>query len=440
MNSKKLRVLLIVDQCNPEMSSVPLEGYQLFNGISKLADVTLVTHERNKQALEKVRNDENIVYINESKVIKKYYRLVERLTLRKTGANWPLFHTLCYLIYAEFNHKVYQEFQTKVLRGNYDIVHAVTPMMPRYPVEIIKACKKTPFILGPVNGGVPFPKGFGQVARKEFAYFNFLRRLGQLIPGYVRTYKKADKILAGSTYTLNMLKAMFKSEDSRIALFYENGVAEDFFDKLRKAKTNQQVNLLFVGRLVPYKGADIVIEAVSQLSKIIRDRVCLTIVGDGSEKDNLKRQAQELGVSDIVSFAGWVNQKETLEFYRKADVFCFPSIREFGGAVVLEAMACGLPCIVADNGGIAEYVTEETGFKIAPISRNNLTHELTNKIQILVENEELRNKMSAKAIERAQCFAWEQKAMEIFKIYQKMIKEKSQSVSQEVTLCSPISL
>lgn len=427
MNSNKLKVLLLIEQCNPELPSVPLVGYQFFSGIGKLVDVTLVTHERNKQALEKVRNDEKIFYIPESTITAKYYRLVERVTVGKKGVNWPLLNALAYLIYAEFNHKVYQGFHAKVLSENYDIVHAITPMMPRYPVELVKACKNTPFILGPVNGGVPFPKGFGEVARKEFAYFNFLRRLGQFIPGYARTYKEANKILAGSTYTLKMLKNTFEIKDGKIELFYENGIADNFFEKVPKPTNTRQVNLLFVGRLVPYKGADIVIEAVSQLSKVIRDKVRLTIVGDGSEKDNLKRQAQELGVSDIVSFAGWVDQQETLEFYRKADIFCFPSIREFGGAVVLEAMACGLPCIVVDNGGIAEYVTEKTGFKIAPISRDNITQELTNKIQILVENEEVRKIMSEKATERAQEFAWKQKAIEITKVYEQVIKQKNKA-------------
>lgn len=423
MNTKKLKVLLIMEQCNPEWASVPLVAYQFFKGISKLVDVTLVTHERNRQALEQVRGNQEIVYISESDLIAKYYRFVSSLSIGKQGTNWPLLHALSYLIYAQFNQKVYQYFKTKILRGDYDIVHAMTPMMPRYPVATIKACKNTPFILGPVNGGVPFPKGFTQVARKEFAYLNFLRRLVNLIPGYVKTYKQASKVLVGSTYTLNKLKQTFE-KNSRFELFYENGVSEDFFEPAIKPKDDKRVNLVFVGRLVPYKGADIVIEAVSQMSKVIRDKIWLIIVGDGPEKDNLERQAEELGVSNIVSFAGWVDQKETLRFYRKADIFCFPSIREFGGAVVLEAMACGLPCIVVDNGGIAEYVTEETGFKIAPSSRNSLTQELTNKIQILVENEELRNKMSAKALERAQGFAWNQKAMEISKIYEKVIKEK----------------
>lgn len=423
MNTKKLRVLLIIEQCNPEWASVPLVAYHFFNEISKLVDVTLVTHERNKQSLEKVRGDQEIVYIPENTLLAKYYQVVSSITIGKRGNNWPLLHALSYLIYAEFNQNVYRSFKAQTLRGDYDIVHAITPMMPRYPVKIIKACKNTPFILGPVNGGVPFPKGFRKVARKEFAYLNFLRHLGRLIPGYVETYKTADKILVGSTFTLNTLKENLGIQDSKIELFYENGIAKIFFDKPTEPKDDKRVNLLFVGRLVPYKGADIVIEAVSQLSKLNREKIWLTIVGDGSEKDNLNRQVQDLGISNIVSFAGWVGQKETLGFYRKADIFCFPSIREFGGAVVLEAMACGLPCIVADNGGIAEYVTEETGFKIVPVSREKLTQELAHKIQILVDNEELRKRMSAKASERAQGFAWEQKAIEINKIYEKVIKK-----------------
>lgn len=117
-------------------------------------------------------------------------------------------------------------------------------------------------------------------------------------------------------------------------------------------------------------------------------------------------------------------QSQTLDYYLQADIFCFPSIREFGGAVVLEAMANGLPCIVANYGGIGEYVTEETGFKIEPISPEYLTQELTHKIQILVEDDQLRESMSVKSIERARQFTWERKAIEIVEIYEQMISEK----------------
>ncbi|MEK0180692.1 MAG: glycosyltransferase family 1 protein [Oscillatoriales cyanobacterium] len=430
MSNKKLKVLLIVEQCNPEWASVPLVGYNFFHKINKLVDATLVTHIRNKSALEKHPEYEKVFYLEESNLNKQYYKIVAKVTANGR-VNWPLYNALSYPIYEEFNRQVYQKFKTQILNGDYDIVHAITPMMPRYPFKVVTVCQQTPFILGPVNGGIPFPPGFQETAKQEFAQFNFLRAVGRaLIPGYVETYKKADKILAGSTYTLNMLKDLFAIPDERIDLFYENGISDEFLNATHiKNKEASQINLLFVGRLVPYKCADIVIEAIGRLDPVIKNKIRLTIVGDGPERNNLENRVQELKLGEIVSFAGWVNQQETLDYYRKADIFCFPSIREFGGAVVMEAMACGLPCIVANNGGIGEYVNEETGFKIEPNSREYLTEELTSKIQLLVEDDRLRESMSAKAMEKAKEFAWDKKAEKIVEIYQKMLGEPLNSKS-----------
>lgn len=431
MNNQKLKVLLIVEQCNPEAASVPLVGYKFYQGISKLADVTLVTHERNKDPLSKLKEHNNITYIAESELSKKYFPLVvERLTMKGKN-NWPLANVLGYPVYAEFNHRVYETFKDKIKRGDYDLVHAITPMQPRFPFKVVKACARTPVIIGPVNGGVPFPPGFEEIARQEFAYLNFLRAVGRaLIPGYVETYKKADKILAGSTYTLNLVKDMFGIPDSRIELFYENGIASSFLTETKKVKQDSQIKLLFVARLVPYKCADILIEAVSRLEPSVKEKVHLTIVGDGQERNSLENQVRELNLEQKVKFAGWVGQEETVEYYRQADIFCFPSIREFGGAVVMEAMACGLPCIVPNNGGIGEYVTEETGFKIEPNSREYLTQELSNKINILVADDKLRESMSAKAIEKAREFEWDRKAEKIVEIYERMIGEKAATQSK----------
>jgi glycosyltransferase involved in cell wall biosynthesis len=364
----------------------------------------------------------------ETGLSKIYYKIISFLTTIGRRKIWPLYFTLSYPLYEHFNRQVYRKFEQAVLEEEYDIVHVLTPIHPRYPAKIVKACKKTPFILGPVNGGVPFPSGFQKVARQEFAYFNFLRAIGRyLIPGYVETYKKADKVLAGSTYTQNLIQNLFKIPDDKIELFYENGISEDFFHFQKAKEDNQYINLLFVGRLVPYKGADMVIEAISNLTEDVKNKVKLTIVGDGSEKNNLENQVKVFALENVVEFTGWVKQNETLTYYQKSDIFCFPSIREFGGAVVLEAMACGLPCIVANNGGIGEYVTSETGFSIEPISREYLVSELTQKIMILVENEQLRRKMSANCHDRVQEFTWNRKAEKIVEIYQQLLKNSNKS-------------
>ncbi len=425
--SKPLKVLMIVEQCNPNWFSVPLEGYKYFQQISQLVDVTLVTHERNQKDLKSRHSDDNIIFITESQRAKKYYRNIVTLASKGT-MNWPLTYTLSYPIYAEFNHRVYQQFKDEVLQRKYDIVHALTPMIPRYPVKLINACQNTPFLLGPVNGGVPFPPGFQKIAYKEFAYLNFLRNLGRmLIPGYLQTYQNADLVLAGSTYTLNWLKNSLNVPERQVDLFYENGIDQTFLTHQAKTRTSERVNLLFVGRLVPYKCADILIDAIAQLEDSIKNKIHLTIVGDGSERATLEASIQQLNLQEFVTLTGWVKQEQTLEFYQKSDIFCFPSIREFGGAVVLEAMACGLPCIVVNNGGIGEYVTEVTGFKIEPISRDYIRDELTQKIQTLVENESLWQSMSAQSIERAKDFTWPRKAQKIVNIYEELMADQNRS-------------
>lgn len=426
MIAQKLKVLLIIEQCNPEWSSVPWVGYCFYKSISQLVDATLVTHARNQTALEKVHPERDIFYVEESDFIKQYYKVAEKASKIGKKIIWPLYNTLIYPVYGEFNHLVYSRFKNTVHAGDFDVVHAITPMMPRYPVKLVEACVEVPFLLGPVNGGVPFPKGFQKIARQEFSYLNFLRLIGRLIiPGYRSTYEKANQILAGSTYTLGMIKELFPArKDCDLQLFYENGVDASFLKQVDgfdppSSSTDGPAKLLFVGRLVPYKGADILIDAISQLSADCK--VQLNIVGDGSEREALESQVRRLNLSDRVRFTGWVPQENTLEYYREADVFCFPSVREFGGAVVLEALASGLPCIVVENGGIGEYVTDATGFKIPPRSREFVVQELTRHITKLVQDVSLRQSMGRNAIQRAKEFTWENKAEKIVDIYKKVL-------------------
>lgn len=437
MVKNKLKILLIIEQCNPAWNSVPLEGYRLYAGISRFVATTLVTHERNKEELEKIHPDADIIYIEDSAIIKKLETIGDRLSLYKGQIIWPLRNAFTYPVYWGFNRTVYRRFKDAIINGDYDLVHAITPMMPRYPVKAVKACEKTPFILGPVNGGVPFPNGFKALGRREYSYFNFLRAVGRsIIPGYRETYKKANYILAGSSYTLGLIKELFpKTQDNQIELFYENGITSSFVrsnedvaqnKKSTQASINDKVKLLYVGRLVPYKGADMILDALDRLDASVKEKVHLTIVGRGSEEINLENQVKQLNLDSSVNFTGYVEQWQTLEYYQNSDIFCFPSVREFGGAVVLEAMANALPCIVVDNGGIGEYVTEKTGFKINPVSREFVVNKMALYITQLVNDHMMRHDMAYEALKRAKEFTWDMKTRKIVDdIYPKVLMKKS---------------
>lgn len=111
--------------------------------------------------------------------------------------------------------------------------------------------------------------------------------------------------------------------------------------------------LIAVGHLIPEKGMDVAIRAVAQLPP----RVVLWIVGEGPERENLLRLAQELGVGDRVELLGL--QRNVQPFLQSADAFVCPSRwGEAAGLVNLEAQACGVPLLGSRIGGIPEYVAE----------------------------------------------------------------------------------
>jgi hypothetical protein len=105
MSNKNLKVLLIVEQCNPDWASVPLVGYNFFQKINNLVDATLVTHIRNKPALEKHPEYEQVLYWEEGNLTKQYYKIVEKITANGR-INWPLYNALSYPMYEEFNRQV----------------------------------------------------------------------------------------------------------------------------------------------------------------------------------------------------------------------------------------------------------------------------------------------------------------------------------------------
>ena len=141
-------------------------------------------------------------------------------------------------------------------------------------------------------------------------------------------------------------------------------------------------------------------------------------MGDGPEKDFLQDLINTNKLSQAVQIVGWKNQQEVAEYMRKSDVFVFPTIREVGGNVIIEAMASGLPVVVPDYGGPSELVNEELGFKIALANKNEFLLSYIEIMEKLAKDCFLREKMSNAArnfiIEN---YSWSSKANRLVEIY-----------------------
>lgn len=122
----------------------------------------------------------------------------------------------------------------------------------------------------------------------------------------------------------------------------------------------RQVRLLFVGNLIPYKGALTLLDAVALLQRRLPGRdVTVTIAGDGSQRQDLESTAREHGLADKVSFLGWVENGSLPNLYHKSDILVFPStISEAFALTFLEAMACGTPVVSTATGGNREFLRD----------------------------------------------------------------------------------
>ena len=108
------------------------------------------------------------------------------------------------LPYWYFERLVWREFGDRIKQGDYDVVHRITPLSPALPSTLAARCKRAgvPFVLGPLNGGVPWPKGFGGIQRKEKEWLSSVRGCLRWIPGYHKTRRHASSLIVGSRITL----------------------------------------------------------------------------------------------------------------------------------------------------------------------------------------------------------------------------------------------
>nr|WP_240895218.1 glycosyltransferase family 4 protein [Kineococcus siccus] len=135
---------------------------------------------------------------------------------------------------------------------------------------------------------------------------------------------------------------------------------------LRAGRDEGAVRVLFVGRLVPEKGPDVLLDAVQRV--LARDRrVEVAVVGAGPLAGDLRRTVDERGLAGVVRLLGAVGQDDLPAWYRWADVFCLPSYAEGVPVVLMEAMATELPVVTTPVAGIPELVEDGvSGHLVAP--------------------------------------------------------------------------
>ena len=421
LNRKRPRVLLIAEGCNPDMISVPLVGYSHCKAIREVADALVLTHWRNGPALKAAGwiEGKDFAIIDTEWAARSVWKIATFLR-GGTGAGWTTLAALSVPLYYLFEHYIWQQYGSRLAAGEFDIVHRMIPLSPTTPSLLAAKCREigVPFVVGPLNGGLPWPKGFDGARRKEREWLSYVRDAYKLLPGYRSMRSNASAMIVASRDTLRQMPREFHN---RCFYIPENAIDPTRFARHaprppRQPGDRRPLQVIFLGRLVPYKGADMLIEAAAPLVKA--GRIALNLVGDGPQMEELKQLVDRLGVADGVKLSGWVDHRQVQQYLVDADLFGFPSIREFGGAVVLEAMALGVVPIIVDYGGPAELVTAKTGYLLELGTRAQIVARLQQTLTHLADNPAEIDAKRGPAERRArELFTWENKARQVLDVY-----------------------
>ncbi len=394
---------------------MPLVGWSHSQAIASLVDAHLVTQIRNRDAIVRSGLDANHFTAIDSETVARFVWRLGKMVRGGAGKGWTTITALSAVSYRHFEYVVWKAFGPRLRRGEFDLVHRITPLSPTIPSLLATKCRKAnvPFIVGPLNGGVPWPKGFDSARRREREWLSYVRAAHRLLPGYHSTRRDASAILIGSRSTWDQMCSRYHHKCVYIP---ENAIDPQRFREPIDRSVTLPLKVAFVGRLVPYKGADILLEAAAPLVR--EGKVVIDIIGDGPERQRLLSIARRQGIDQGVRFAGWIKHEKLQQRLKHLDVLGFPSIREFGGGVVLEAMAMGLVPIVVDYGGPGEIVTERTGFAVPMASRAEIIGRFRRALGTLVGDPSVIRPMGKLSRERVfHHFTWEAKARQVLEVY-----------------------
>ena len=192
-----------------------------------------------------------------------------------------------------------------------------------------------------------------------------------------------------------------------------NGVNLASIRSLLKEEIPREAVILFVGSLFWRKGVTHLLEAFKSIAHEI-PAYRLVFVGEGDQRELLEKRVREAGLEERVVFTGNLPHDDVIRWMRRAKVFVLPSVEEGQGVVLLEAMACGTPCIGSKVGGIPDIVTPDCGF----LFEAERVEELANTLKrILVQNKawEEKSRNSQKRVESL--YDWDKIASSIVAYY-----------------------
>ncbi len=395
---KRLHVLVSAYACNPTSSlqlhpGEDITGWRLVGQIRRFHEVWVITHSYNRPGVEEARAggaypDVHFHFLDLPRPLRALYKI-------EFGQR--IYYYLWQFAAWRLARRLHREHR-------FDLAHHVT-FGNDWIGSFIGAYLPVPYIHGPVGGGQTTPR---PLLKEYTAYGRFaeaVRRTAQWggRHDYIRRrcLRRAKAILVCNKETQAKIP---RKDRPKVFYFPVNGMSREDLDLMPVGgKREGPFLVLTAGRMHRLKGFALAVKAFARFASKYPDSE-FRIIGMGGEEANLRALAADRGVSDKVTFIPWMARPDLLKTMASADVFLFPSYRDGGGAVVVEAMAAEKPVIVLDSGGPGSHIQDGWGLKVAPGEPEETARSFAEALVRLYEDPALRRTLGRAARRRVEEF------------------------------------
>jgi glycosyltransferase involved in cell wall biosynthesis len=391
---------------------MPFVTFSHAAALAELHDVTLVIGSPTEAPVRRAKARFQTIEVVRMPLLERIFAWIVRRILKYNydSQMWTVF---LYPFSLAFEWSAWRQLKRRIFSGEFDVVLRVMPMSPVLPSPFSSFLRKgpIPFVIGPLNGGLPWPSGFSQLVNQR-EWVSRLRNLYRYLPFAQSTYRHAAAIVAASSQTY----LEFAGYRDKLFFVPEPGIGpSSFAETPRCPEPGAKLELIFVGGLVPRKACDIALRAAAPLLR--SDMAHFSIIGDGPERSRLEELGRSLGIETKVSFRGWLSHPEVFKAMQSADVFLFPTLRDNGAGVVFEALASGAVPVVVDFGGPGDIVHPDVGRKAALTNENDVVGQIERILNDLAHDRDLLERLRRQGMTYArECLTWEAKARAVTRV------------------------
>lgn len=298
---------------------------------------------------------------------------------------------------------LYYQLKRKVKLCDYDVFHADAPLPSGYAAMLASKEYRKPFVVHGHGLDVFLSESY-----KENVHCDRIVKTCECV------YRNANAVIGVSQKVLDEIQKKVNIDNKGFVVY--NGVDVERFVPIPRPERDEII-LTTIGNLIPIKGHDITLAALSELKRKGYSNVRLKIAGRGPLENELKELAVELGVADCVDFLGYLPYEDVVTLLQNSDLFVLPSWYEALGCVYLEAMACGVPAIGCHGNGIDEVIRDGVnGYLVEGKNKKHLS-------EILIEllNRKTRNEMGQYARKTVvEKYQWSHSATALKSVYEEI--------------------